>query len=87
MVKDKYNCGKIVELLSHQNKREYPSCKSEVKYRFQNDIVSIKSISNPNVSFNYIQTIKGNYKYKEINGRPVFIKLNSPSCNFSWFKD
>jgi hypothetical protein len=75
------------ELWSHSNTRQYPSCKSEVKYRFENDVVSIKSISNPNVSFNCKQTIIGVYKYKEINGRPVFSKLNSPSCNFSWFKD
>jgi hypothetical protein len=77
------------ELWSHSDTREYPSCKSEVKYKFKNDIVSIKSISNPNVSFGCIETIKGDYKYQELNGSGTFVfsKLNNPSCNFSWYKD
>jgi|688.fasta_scaffold1235258_1 hypothetical protein len=72
------------ELWSHSSSSNFPSCKSEVKYSYQNETISIVSINNSNVSSQCISSIIGDYKYN--SSKKLFVSLKNPNCNLNWYE-
>lgn len=72
------------ELWSHSSSSDFPSCKSEMKYSYQNETITISSINNSNVSSQCISSIIGDYKYNR--SKKLFISLKDPNCNLNWYK-
>ena len=72
------------ELWSHTSSSDYPSCKSDVKYKYDNETVTIISISNSNVSSSCKSSITGDYKYD--SAKKLFISTTDSDCNLKWYK-
>ncbi len=73
------------ELWSHFSSSDSPySCKSQIKYSYQNETISILSINNTNISSQCKSSIKGDYKYN--SSKKHFISIKNPDCNLNWYK-
>ena len=72
------------ELWSHTSSSDFPSCKSDVKYKYENEIISITRISNSNVSSSCKSSITGDYKYD--SEKRLFISTKDSDCNLNWYK-
>jgi len=83
--KIKFIDSQNAELWSHSSRNDnLKSCMSSVKYSFNDDVITIISINNSNISSECKSGIKGSYKYD--TSRKLFVSMLNPKCNFTWYK-